>query len=773
MPPLNVALKVSVSSSFLTPSPALAPTHNVPMSTTPSSAMPHTELTCSSPPGMASDDIQPCHLLRLPPELRNAIYELAVVYEESIDLISLPNPSDCGDECTGCIYPGLIRVGGLIGHEASSVFFASNTFVADVCWAHTGRKPKRPSWPLQPAPPPLPPSSGICGLQRAFKRLGRGNCECLHRVDITWNWASRGDASLRAMAAWAAVWATSTGAEKACVPKEEVIRHEYEDFLMPPHPPMPLGTPSGARNLSDSETLRTQLRLEMMRLGQSMQGAEPVDEAKIKARVVSWVMERGDESLEELKQDIRKQWQSKNRHGRFKHKTAHDLMDVAQRHMSPLFKLTPEIRNRIYALILPTDSAVRLTTHHSNHSLILKETDDHLYNSGLRSDPFSIDPLEFSFLGTLPSILRLNHEISAEALPLYLRDTIFSVHLEFDALEIDKLTEFSHEVRALKCTSPLELHIEWLWPQTPVVKSLVNYIQLFNSDGSCVLEPHLRVIHKPAKTMLTRILAELLTGLERLGRTKGRRFGRRSEKLGSRDPSEVFDPFTADVWMEDSMVDWTMDNDGDEDCREAKEMCRDVFRHDIQTRVFGTPKNKAIDNFMEDRPVYSPPPPPPPNDTITYLGSPPASPPPPPYLMPSPVLIPVHAIEREDPFAPRESPDVERSPRQLVNDDAEDVASAQRLDSPARSVVSVEMAERDDDFRSDVVVVPTDNGEAPGAPDDATNDTSNTAPRAPSPPQPFDVRAPRLSLRHPDWLYKGCPYPFEESKGKLEDGGQS
>ena len=73
---------------------------------------------------------QNCHLLTLPVELLNYIYEMALTYEEAINLVLQTQPKFILR--VGIALPSLFRVSQEVRSEALKVFFAKNTFEATI-----------------------------------------------------------------------------------------------------------------------------------------------------------------------------------------------------------------------------------------------------------------------------------------------------------------------------------------------------------------------------------------------------------------------------------------------------------------------------------------------------------------------------------------------------------------------------------------------------------------------------------------------------------------
>jgi len=343
-------------------------------------------MQATTPPPIESDPKKstanrPCYFLNLPAELRDAIYELAVSYDDAIDLISLPDPAHCRDSCADsldCTYPSITRTEGQIGAEALTIFFSVNRFIAEVRWLPVGTNLKVPfdtwQWHYSHGATRLGGTSGIRGLQNAFRRLGRRHCTTLRSLELTWTWEPDNEANLEAMAAWTALWHSKT----TCLPMLSTIRHIWSprptwDF---PHPEFDIDSAPAGPALSDSEvwkeredrhnSLRIHLRLELEALASELRDSETqhVDLNQIKAKIVTWVTERNDPETERLKNSIRRCWQAFDGHGRYRHRAAHTILDTQLSHRSPLLKLTPELRVKIYAYVL--DLHPELSEEHSN-----------------------------------------------------------------------------------------------------------------------------------------------------------------------------------------------------------------------------------------------------------------------------------------------------------------------------------------------------------------------------------------------------------------------
>ncbi|KAK5705855.1 hypothetical protein LTR17_021297 [Elasticomyces elasticus] len=398
------------------------------------------------------------------------------------------------------------------------------------------------------------------------------------------------------------------------LPKDSAITHinpsttrrAMSDAWPPPPPPphLPfLNSSSSSRAWPDlcSEALRTQLREVLITLARqfhsSMSNVEARTSEKHKAtieeHIVAWISDNGEQGLEKLKHFIRRCWQIKFRYGTFMHQDAHNVLDAQKQGLVPLFRLTLALRLKIYALSLelPTDSPAPPPWHsaiqgRSSRRPDWKDMQIRLENLdvGLFGDYWG-RPTENgtpSLFETLPPLLRLNHQVSAETLTPYLRFTRFTTSLEFAKHDVCSLTAFATQVRALQCQVPVELEIEWLWPIQPSVQTLVAYANLFapSENGSNAIEAQLHMTHKPARTTLMRLLADLLVVLEDLGNTEDAHMASLDHRNVAYEFGEVCEICRS------CMLDWMLQDEGPDECQEVKEFCRDLFRLDINAHTF-------------------------------------------------------------------------------------------------------------------------------------------------------------------------------------------
>ncbi|KAK5707990.1 hypothetical protein LTR97_000529 [Elasticomyces elasticus] len=676
---------------------------------------------------------QPCYLLRLPAELRVAIYELVVRYDEQIDIISLPRPADCIQCSAGveCIYPPLTRVGGLISSEAIA---SSETYYSNL----DGK-----SW------------SGICGLKRAFERIGAQHCDVLQDLELHWECTTLGEASLNAMTAWMALWVDSA----PYLPKDSAITRIYPSTTRqatsdawPPPPPPPhlpfLSFSSSSRPWSDpcSEALRMQLREALITLARQFHSSisnvaartSEKHKGTIKEHIVAWISENGEQGLEQLKHFIRRCWQMKSRYGTFMRQDAHNVLDAQKQGLVPLFRLTLELRLKIYALILelPTDSPAPPPWHstiqgRSSRRPDWKDMQIRLENLDVASyGDYWYRPTENgipSLFETLPPLLRLNHQVSAEALAPYLRFTRFTTSLEFRKHDVCSLTAFATQVRALQCQLPVELEIEWLWPVQPSVQTLVAYANLFapNQSGSNAIEAQLHISHKPARTTLMRLLADLLVVLQDLGNTEDSHMASLDHRKVGYEFGEVCEICRS------CMLDWMLQDEGPDGCQEVKKFCRDIFRLDINAHIFP--------------------------ETIPFHLAPGSSP----------------TQARPDPFTDQVTEHRGDEHEAHIQDQLSDAEEATHIDASSTTLgtnheqASTEPIPVADIGRAFVV--------RPGAIRNM-DQAIDSVPPVDGPADVPDLLAdsaifavplrPGGPLKHPEWFDMGCAYPFEEGKGK-------
>ncbi|KAK5707992.1 hypothetical protein LTR97_000531 [Elasticomyces elasticus] len=496
------------------------------------------------------------YLLRLPGEVRNAIYELVVRSDSPIDLISLPWPSECFfNSHDNCTYPAITHGTGQVADEALAVFFAVNHFHAKVFWLPTDDHQRLP------VEQEKRPMSGIRGLGLAFRRIGARNCHAISRLQIEWLVTVGNEANLTAMTAWARLWAV-VGDEVPYLPKMAMMTHKfrtpdgfgstYDDVADPLAGFFSSwGFISGylVEGFDQGTAARAvELREQLVILGTAFGLAEAsgvLDSGSIEDWIVLWVMGHRPGGSKELKEYIKKEWNNVSLTGR----------------------LDQELRSRIYGLALGRSP----------------------------SQPPAAIPLELpygpfeSFVNSLPPLLHLYGGMATEAMGKYFRHNTFATSLEFTKLNIKRLKDLAEEIRLLWCTSitttPLELHVEWRWPKTLTVKDLSAFVKLTHYSSS--MESYMKITRTPATTTMTRILATILTTLEQVARKEGRNLGspRRARLCGQRADKVFRDhPKIRKAWYRDCVLDWIV---GEYDCDEhgeVRELCRDLFRHDLDTR---------------------------------------------------------------------------------------------------------------------------------------------------------------------------------------------
>ncbi|KAK4961552.1 hypothetical protein LTR10_002042 [Elasticomyces elasticus] len=479
------------------------------------------------------------YLLRLPGEVRNAIYELLVRSESPIDLISLPWPSECFfNSHDNCTYPAITLGTGQVADEALAVFFAVNHFHAKVFWLPTDDH-QRLSVEQEKRP-----MSGIRGLGLAFRRIGARNCHAISRLQIEWLVTVGNEANLTAVTAWARLWAV-VGDEVPCLPKMAMMTHKfrtpdgfgstYDDVADPLAGFFSSwGFISGylVEGFDQGTTARAvELREQLVILGSAFGLAEAsgvLDSGRIENWIVLWVMGHRPGGSKELKEYIKKEWNNVNLTG------------------------SPSQPPAAIPLELP------------------------------------FGPFE-SFVDSLPPLLQLYGGMATEAMGIYFRHNTFATSLEFTKLNIKRLKDLAEEIRLLWCTSttttPLELHVEWRWPKMLTIKDLSAFVKLTHYSSS--MESYMKITQTPATTTMTRILATILTTVEQVARKEGRNLGSpRKARLYGQRADKVFrdHPKIRKAWYRDCVLDWI---EGEYDCDEhgeVRELCRDLFRHDLDTR---------------------------------------------------------------------------------------------------------------------------------------------------------------------------------------------
>ncbi|KAK3629776.1 hypothetical protein LTR56_016791 [Elasticomyces elasticus] len=457
--------------------------------------------------------------------------------------------------------------------------------------------------------------------------------------------------------------------------------------------------------------------------------------------IVDWVSDCGEPGLEELKHFIRRCWQMKSRHGTFLHQEAHGILDTRRQNLVPLFKLTVELRLKIYALVLelPTDS-----TEPPWHSAVqgrssrrpgLKDTQIRLDN--LAASLFGVDwggQTEIpGLLGAFPPLLRLNHQVSAEALAPYLRFTRFTTSLEFTTLEVCGLRAFAAEVRTLKCQSPVQLEIEWLWPTQPSVQTLVTYANLFvvSESGSNAFGDQLHITHKPARTTLMRLLADLLVVLEGLGNTKDAHMAGPDHRNLAYELGEICEI------CQDCMLYWILQDEGPDGCQEVKEFCRDIFRLELHAHT--DPQVVSLD--------------------LPYL--------------PSTQTQPIHS-------SPDQVPDQVAEAREEAHDAQIQGHPQQAEEATPINALDITLNINHEQASTGLAPVANTNRALafrPGA-NSNIDQAMSTVPPVDGPADVPDLiedsadaifagtSGPRRPLKHPEWFDMGCAFPFEEGKGK-------
>ncbi|KAK5685151.1 hypothetical protein LTS10_003227 [Elasticomyces elasticus] len=530
------------------------------------------------------------YLLSLPGEVRNTIYEHVVRSNNPIDLISLPRPSECffnsHDDCT---YPAITHGTGHVADEALAVFFAVNHFHANVLWLPTDDDQK-----MAIAQEPRA-TSGICGLELAFKRIGARNCRAISRLQIEWLVTVGNEANLKSMAAWARLWAKSSN-EVPCLPQRAMLTHKFRapDNFNNGTVPDPLagfftswGFTSGylVESFDAGTTARAvELREQLGLLGTAFGLASGVSDGdNIESWIVLWVMGHRLAGSEDSKEYLNKEWKTVSPTGRYLYAEAHEILERLTRHRNPLFRLDQEVRSRIYGLALECSP----------------------------SQPPAAIPLELpsrpfdSFVDSLPPLLQLYGGMATEAMGIYFRHNTFTTSLEFTKFNVKRLNGLAEEIRLLWCTStstmPLELHVEWRWPKTVTLKDLSAFVKLTHSFS---MEAYVKITRAPATTTMTRILATILTTLEQVARKKGRHLGspRRARLYGQRADKVFRDhPKIHKAWYRDCVLDWIEGEYDFEEHGEVRELCRDLFRHDLETREPEGKHEEKYDTFIAER----------------------------------------------------------------------------------------------------------------------------------------------------------------------------
>ncbi|KAK3629674.1 hypothetical protein LTR22_021844 [Elasticomyces elasticus] len=515
------------------------------------------------------------YLLKLPAELRVVIYELVVRSDRPIDLISLPQPASCfKDWHTDCTYPAITLAPNQVGREALSVFFTINRFVADVIWAATSKDIGMP-----------------CHITE------------LH---LKWGWCHSGEANLSAMVAWAGLWARPSGGER-CVPKAAALKHNFTGsvactyngpFQTSEQPPglyddllrISEQQRKNAKIIARCESLRKKLQV----LGARYRKAEAenvLEGYSLETRIVQWVMKRWDADRTGLKNYIRSQWcTSRWQWGKYIHVDAHEVLERLTLHRNPLFRLTKELRARIYKLALDCDDA-----HPKKHRILLQSAGANNGQSWRHGNWYAMsgfymnDPPRELLLHSFPPLLQLTSQLSTEAMEVYFQHRVLTTSLEFTEFCIGSLRDFACEVQKLldKPAICLELHVEWLWPREVTLRTLMEYLSFIRDYRA---QPHIKLVRVPATSTLTRVLATLLDTLEQIARTRGREFGSpRQQLLGERTAEELFPymPWTSPDWYGDCLLDWaesaSEESPSDQE-EEAKMVCRELFRQELQDR---------------------------------------------------------------------------------------------------------------------------------------------------------------------------------------------
>ncbi|KAK5685153.1 hypothetical protein LTS10_003229 [Elasticomyces elasticus] len=441
--------------------------------------------------------------------------------------------------------------------------------------------------------------------------------------------------------------------------------------------------------------------------------------ATMEEHIVDWVSDCGEPGLEELKHFIRRCWQMKCRHGTFLHQEAHGILDTRRQNLVPLFKLTVGLRLKIYALVLelPTE-----TTEPPWHSAIqgrssrrpgLKDTQIRLDN--LATSVFGVDwggRTEIpGLLGAFPPLLRLNHQVSAEALAAL--SAFHKVH------HISRI----HDARGLR---PEGFRHRSAYTEVPIAGPTRDRVAVANS----ALSPdacNLHITHKPARTTLMRLLADLLVVLEGLGNTKDAHMAGPDHRNLAYELGEICEI------CQDCMLYWILQDEGPDGCQEVKEFCRDIFRLELHAHT--DPQVVPLD---------------------------------PPYLSPTQTQ-PIHSSPDQVAEAMREAHDaqIEGHPQH-----AEEATPINALDTTlninhqqaSTGLAPVANTNRALAFR-------------PGA----NSDIDQAMSTVPPVDRPADVpdlivdsadaifagtSGPRRPLKHPEWFDMGCAFPFEAGKGK-------
>ncbi|KAK4895913.1 hypothetical protein LTR27_006084 [Elasticomyces elasticus] len=539
----------------------------------------------------ANNTIKCGYLLKLPAELRMVIYELVVRSDYPIDLISLPQPASCfKDWHADCTYPAITLAPNQVGREALSVFFTINRFVADVIWGATHKDIGIP-WA----------ASGILGLANAFQRIGTQNCRDITELHLKWDWCHSGEANLSAMVAWAGLWARPSAGER-CVPKAAALKHNFTGSVPFKYngPFQALEQPPGlyddllriseqqrknAKIIARCESLRKKLQV----LGARCRKAEAenvLEGCSLEMRIVQWVMKRWDADRTGLKMVY-----ESVAVGKYIHVDAHEVLERLTLHRNPLFKLTKEIRARIYKLALDCDNA-----HLMKHRILLQSTganNGQSWRHSNRNEMYGFhlsDPPRELLLHSFPPLLQLTSRVSVEAMEVYFQHRVLTTSLEFTELCISSLRDFACEVQKLldKPAICLELHVEWLWPREVTLRTLVEYLSFVRDYRA---QPYIKLVRVPATSTLTRVLATLLDTLEHISRTRGREFGSpRQQLLGGRTAEALFlcMPWTSPGWYGDCLLDWaessSEESPSHQEEEEAKMVCRELFRQELQDR---------------------------------------------------------------------------------------------------------------------------------------------------------------------------------------------
>ncbi|KAK5685152.1 hypothetical protein LTS10_003228 [Elasticomyces elasticus] len=535
--------------------------------------------TASDSGSIANNTIECGYLLKLPAELRVVIYELVVRSDHPIDLVSLPQPTSCfKDWHADCTYPAITLAPNQVGREALSVFFTINRFIADVIWAATSKDIGIPG-----------AASGILGLANAFQRIGTQNCRDITELHLKWGWCHSGEANLSAMVAWAGLWARPSEGER-CVPKAAALKHNFTGSVPYTYNgPFETSEPfrhfpdiseqqlKNAKIIARCKSLRKQLQVLGARY-RKPEAENVLEGCSLEMWIVQW-----------WSATSRWQW------GMYIHVDAHEMLERLTLHRNPLFKLTKELRARIYKLALDCDDS-----HPTKHHILLQPTDA---SSGRRrrhgnwyeTGDFHLNHLPRELLlHSFPPLLQLTSQLSTEAMEVYFQHHVLTTSLEFTDFCINSLRDFACEVGNLldKPAICLELHVEWLWPREVTMRTLVEYLSFVRDYRA---EPYIKLVQAPAKTTLTRVLATLLDTLEHVSRKRGREFGSpRQQLLGERTAEEAFHymPWTSPGWDGDCLLDWAepaseespSHQEEEEEEEEAKVVCRELFRQELQDR---------------------------------------------------------------------------------------------------------------------------------------------------------------------------------------------